>query len=116
IDAGMQVDEGAQAPAGIEGGEQRVLAADGEIAAVISGIERLLVAKDVARSRMAVDVHILVEAAHVEGKAPTRALHDAGHKHGPRIRRGELERRAPAVDLAARVRDEGAGAHGRETR
>src|SRR6476620_1337053 len=48
IDAGMQIDEGAQAPAPVERREERIFAADGEIAAVIGGIERFFVVEQLA--------------------------------------------------------------------
>jgi hypothetical protein len=43
IDAGMEVDEGPQSPARIERWKEVVLAAEGEVSAVIGGIEGLTV-------------------------------------------------------------------------
>src|SRR6478752_427838 len=74
IDAGVQIDERAQAPAPVERREKRILAADHDITPVIGGIERLFVVEELAHAASAaLDVKVLVKSTHVEGRAPMRA-------------------------------------------
>ena len=61
IDAGMEVDEGPQSPARIERWKEVVLAAEGEVSAVIGGIEGLTVIEQIADAAgLAIDPEILV--------------------------------------------------------
>src|SRR6476661_5626899 len=63
IDAGMQIDERAQAPAPVERREERILSAEHDITAVIGGIERLFIVEQLADAAgAAFDVKILVKS------------------------------------------------------